>query len=124
MKDITTRSNLAGNGLLMLIGLWLMCSLYACAKIKPDGFVDMTQDAGIDFRYNFGDTTYQNILESSGSGVTVFDYDTDGDMDIYLLNGTYLEGISEPSGKVFENTPDALYRNNGDGTFSEVAIQA
>ena len=42
--------------------------------------------------YNFGDYTYENILESSGSGVTVFDYDGDGWMDIYMMNGTWLEG--------------------------------
>ena len=87
-------------------------------------FRDITSEAGIDFRYNFGDFTYENILESSGSGVTILDYDNDGDMDLYLLNGTYIEGISDPEGKVFENTPNELYRNNGDGTFTETAIQA
>ncbi len=111
--------------------VWLVClmlslSSYSCKENKAvrEGFSDVSLEAGIDFKYNFGDTTYQNILESSGSGVTVFDYDGDGDQDIYLLNGTYLEGISEPSGKNFQNTPDALFRNNGDGTFTEVAKQA
>ncbi len=40
------------------------------------------------------------------------------------MNGTYLEGISDPEGKVFSNTRDELYRNNGDGTFTEVAGKA
>jgi hypothetical protein len=74
--------------------------------------------------YNFGDYTYENILESSGSGVTVFDYDGDGWMDLYMMNGTWLEGISDEEGKVFENTPNRLYRNRGDGTFSEVSVEA
>ena len=87
-------------------------------------FNDVTHQAGIDFRYNFGDFTYGNILESSGSGVTVFDYDADGFMDLLMLNGTYLEGISDPDGKVFKDASDKLYRNNGDGTFSEVSVQA
>ena len=87
-------------------------------------FTDITKTAGITFRYNFGDYTYENILESSGSGITIFDYDGDGDMDLYLLNGTYLEGISDPEGKVFENTPNELYRNNGNGTFTEMAASA
>ncbi len=87
-------------------------------------FTDVTQEAGIDFRYNFGDYTYENILESSGSGVTIFDYDNDGWMDIYLLNGTYLEGISDKEGVVFQNTKNELYKNNGDGTFTEVSIIA
>lgn len=41
-----------------------------------------------------------------------------------MLNGTYLEGISDPDGRVFADTPDELYRNNGDGTFTEVAAKA
>lgn len=87
-------------------------------------FKEVTKKAGINFRYNFGDYTYENILESSGSGVTIFDYNNDGFMDIYMLNGTYLEGISDPEGVVFKNTPNELYRNNGDGTFTEIAVQA
>jgi hypothetical protein len=84
-------------------------------------FTDVTEESGITFKYNFGDYTYENILESSGSGVTILDYNGDGWMDLYMLNGTYLEGISDVEGRVFENTPNHLYRNNGDGTFTEVA---
>ena len=94
--------------------------------------MDVTQEAGIAFKYNFGDYTYENILESSGSGVTVFDYDGDGDLDLYLLNGTYVEGVSDPEGVIFKNTPNQLYRNNGyppqggagGVTFTEVSQQA
>jgi len=91
---------------------------------KKEVFTDVTQKAGIDFKYNFGDHTYVNIVESSGSGITIFDYNNDGLMDIFLMNGTYLEGISSEDGKEFANTPDALYRNNGDGTFTNVAEKA
>ncbi|MBT6005837.1 MAG: VCBS repeat-containing protein, partial [Prolixibacteraceae bacterium] len=87
-------------------------------------FTDVTEQAGIDFRYTFGDFTYENILESSGSGITIFDYNNDELPDLYMLNGTYLEGISDPDGKVFKNTRNKLYKNNGDGTFSEVAHKA
>ena len=95
-----------------------------CHPPAPVTFTDVTDEAGIDFLYTFGDSTYENILESSGSGVTVFDYDGDDDLDLYMLNGTYLEGISDPEGGVFANTPNSLFRNNGDGTFTEVAHQA
>ncbi len=89
---------------------------------KPHfSMTDVTQQAGITFKYTFGDFTYENILESSGSGISILDYDQDGFMDIYMLNGTYLEGISDKAGEVFKNTPNELYRNNGDGTFTEVA---
>jgi len=94
------------------------------AQRSPAIFTDVTGRAGIDFRYTFGDYTYENILESSGSGITVFDYNNDGLYDLYMLNGTYLEGISDPAGMVFKNTPNKLYRNNGDGTFTELAEKA
>lgn len=87
-------------------------------------YTDVTIDAGIDFRYNFGDHHYENIIESSGSGVTVFDYNNDKFMDLFLMNGTYLEGISSEDGIVFKDTPDNLYRNNGDGTFTDVTKEA
>src|ERR1019366_9237139 len=87
-------------------------------------FEDVTARAGITFRYNFGDFTYDNILESSGSGVAVFDYDGDGKMDILFLNGRYIEGVSDPKGRVFSNAKNALYRNNGDGTFPDVTEKA
>ena len=96
----------------------------ACDKAPAVRFTDVTEQAGIDFRYTFGDATYGNILESSGSGVTVLDYDGDGNLDLYLLNGTYLEGISDPLGRAFRDTPNRLYRSRGDGTFEEVAEQA
>ena len=87
-------------------------------------FTDVTKQAGIDFRYTFGDYTYVNILESSGSGVTIFDYNNDNLMDLMMLNGTYIEGISDPDGKVFKNSSNKLYKNNGDGTFTDVTKSA
>ncbi len=87
-------------------------------------FTDITSKAGIDFKYTFGDYSYVNILESSGSGITVFDYNNDGLMDLYLMNGKYLEGISDSEGIVFKNSLNGLYKNNGNGTFTEVAEQA
>lgn len=90
------------------------------AQKKNILFKDVTSQAKITFRYNFGDLTFKNILESSGSGITVFDYNNDNLMDLFMMNGTYLEGISDPEGKVFKNSTDKLYKNNGDGTFTDV----
>ncbi|HUV00063.1 MAG TPA: VCBS repeat-containing protein, partial [Bacteroidales bacterium] len=91
------------------------------AQGKKIIFKDVTRQAGIDFRYTFGDYNYENILESSGSGITVFDYNNDQLMDVYMMNGTYIEGVSDRKGIVFKNTRNKLYKNNGNGTFSEVA---
>ena len=117
IMNVRTRSGL---GLVCCISLVLLSS---CNSVTHR-FTDITSDAGIDFMYNFGDYSYENILESSGSGVTVFDYDGDGWMDLYMMNGTWLEGISDEEGKVFENTPNRLYHNQGNGTFKEVSEQA
>ncbi len=102
----------------------ILCIHSSFAQKNNTFFSDVTREAGIDFRYTFGDYTYENILESSGSGITIFDYNNDGQLDLYMLNGTYLEGISDPAGQVFRNTPNKLYRNNGDGTFTEAAEKA
>ncbi len=106
-------------------GLLLCSSLpESSAQNKSIVFTDVTVQAGIDFRYTFGDYTYENILESSGSGITIFDYNNDELPDMYMLNGTYLEGISDTAGKVFKNTRNKLYKNNGDGTFTEISKEA
>lgn len=108
---------------------YFSASSFIFCQPQPPSFTDVTKQAGIDFRYNFGDLTYENILESSGSGVTIFDYNNDGFLDLYLLNGTYLEGISDSTGVSFKNTPNLLYHNNGpDGsgqvTFTEIGEKA
>ncbi len=87
-------------------------------------FIDRTTTSGIDFQYTFGDHTYENIMESSGAGISILDYNQDGNYDIYLLNGTYLEGISSPDGEIHAGSSNQLYRNNGNGTFTEVSQQA
>jgi len=87
-------------------------------------FNEITDKAGIAFRYTFGDFTYDNILESSGSGVAFLDYDNDGNYDLLFLNGRYIEDVSDPKGRVFRDASNALYHNNGDGTFTDVTEDA
>jgi hypothetical protein len=60
-----------------------------------------------------------HLLESGGCGLALFDYDNDGDLDLYLVNGWRLEGD-----KVVEKGRNALYRNKGDGTFEDVTEAA
>ncbi len=110
--------------ILILLTSFAIPGIVSVAQEKGVKFTDVTGNAGIDFRYTFGDKSYVNILESSGSGVTVFDYNNDGFMDLFVMNGTYLEGISDPDGKVNRNSSNKLYRNNGDGTFTDVTNKA
>jgi len=94
------------------------------AQSKGVIFKDIASQAGIQFKYTFGDYSYENILESSGSGVTVFDYNNDHLMDLFIMNGTYVDGVSDPEGRVFRNSHNELYRNNGNGTFTAVTKAA
>jgi enediyne biosynthesis protein E4 len=60
------------------------------------------------------------LVESIGGGLAVLDYDNDGWMDLYVVNGTTIEAAL--SGKIPQRS--ALYRNNGDGTFTDVTAKA
>jgi len=105
----------------MLFCFFLISIPFISSAQKKVMFTDVTKKAGIHFNLNYGDKSYKNIIESSGSGITIFDYNNDGLMDLYLMNGTYLEGISDPDGKIYKNSHNDLYKNNGDGTFTEVS---
>src|SRR6266436_3227921 len=80
------------------------------------GMVDVTQSAGLNFLHVCGgDTRKKYILETTGSGVAFIDYDNDGWLDIFLVNGSRLEGF--PAGQEPSNH---LFHNNRDGTFTNV----
>ena len=83
-------------------------------------FIDIAGIAGITAKTIIGGETKKAfILESTGGGVALFDYDNDGWLDIFLVNGSRLEGF--PPG---QEPTNHLYRNNRDGTFSDVTREA
>jgi hypothetical protein len=81
--------------------------------------VDVTGETGIQFQHTNGGTGNRYIVESVVAGLALFDYDNDGWIDIYFLNGAAL-----PETVVGELPRNALYRNNGDWTFTDVTEQA
>jgi enediyne biosynthesis protein E4 len=87
----------------------------------PVVFADITHAAGLDkFHHRSGGPEKRTILETPGSGVALLDYDNDGWLDIYLLNGSTF-----PALKGQEAPPRAmLLHNNHDGTFSDVTEKA
>ena len=94
------------------------------ARGKPSGlpfhahFIDVASDAGLTSPTIYGSSDHTDyILESVGCGAAFFDYDNDGWLDIFLLCGKSLDGEAGP-------VTNRLYRNNRDGTFSEVTEQA
>src|SRR6267154_1898603 len=83
-------------------------------------FTDIAEQAGLTIENVFGGVnTKKYIIETTGTGVAIFDYDNDGWPDIFIVNGTKLEAF--PSGKSPSNH---LYRNNHDGTFIDVTEKA
>src|SRR5271166_127327 len=88
-------------------------------SLSQISFVDVTRSAGIDFHLTCGSHEKRYIMDSMCGGVAVFDYDNDGWMDIFLVNGSTLEDLQAKkcrSGK--------LYRNNHDGTFTDVTAKS
>ena len=90
----------------------------AHAEPIPVQFSDVTEAAGIRFRHYKGETGKRYLPETMGSGVAVLDFDQDGWMDLFFVNGWRLEG-GRPEG-----VGSVLYRNRGDGTFDDVTREA
>jgi hypothetical protein len=92
-----------------------------------EAFVDNTQRLGVNFQYRASHTSRKYLLETMGTGVALLDYDNDGRLDIYLVNGAPL---SDPTrkGTVPEKTDsqywNRLYHQKPDGTFEDVTEKA
>jgi len=81
-------------------------------------FTDVAPQAGLTAPMVYGGAEHVTyIIESMGGGCAFLDYDNDGWIDIFILGGTRLEGT--PPGAT-----NRLYRNNRDGTFTDVTDQA
>ena len=83
-------------------------------------FLNVARESGLNAKTIFGgEHKNKYLLETTGCGVAFYDYDNDGWLDIFLVNGTRLEGFpagSEPTSH--------LFRNNRDGTFTDVTTKA
>jgi enediyne biosynthesis protein E4 len=88
-------------------------------KSRPVKFVDVAAAAGIHFRHDNAASSEKYLIETMGSGCAWIDYDQDGLLDLYLVNGA--------ATRVYTPTHplrSALYHNNGDGTFTDVTDKA
>jgi hypothetical protein len=83
-------------------------------------FVNVAQESGLNAKTIFGgEHKNKFLLETTGCGVAFYDYDNDGWLDIYIVNGTRLEGF--PAG---QEPSSHLFKNNRDGTFTDVTVKA
>jgi hypothetical protein len=90
-------------------------------KSGPVVFEDISEKAGLTkWTHKMGTTAKTYLVETKGSGIGLIDYDNDGWLDIFVVNGSTFDALD---GK--ETPPHAaLFHNNHDGTFTDVAAQA
>ncbi len=82
-------------------------------------FVDITQEAGIRFEHVSGSAEKNYIFEAKGGGVCLLDYDQDGLLDIFFVNGSTLEDVQKGA-----DHKNARYHAKGDGTYSDMTEEA
>ncbi len=99
----------------------LLALVFSTFSIGASGprFVDRARERGLDLVVSFGSEEKNYIIERTGTGAGLSDYDGDGDLDVYLVNGSLLdlpESAPKPS--------DRLYRNDGSARFTDVTDEA
>lgn len=83
-------------------------------------FDDLIERSGIKFQLNNSVSPQRYSIETMLGGVAVFDYNNDGLLDIFFTNGAEIPSLNKSDPKFWNR----LYRNNGDGTFTDVTVQA
>jgi hypothetical protein len=122
-----------------LLGLSLVALLIGAAAARqagpasvserslPGKFTDVTSALGVHFNYLSSHTPKHYLPETMGGGVAVFDYDNDGRLDIFLVNGAPLQDPT-PKGSIPQKTGpnywNRLYHQKPDGTFEDVTERA
>ncbi len=159
----------AGAGAAVALVLVIVAVLFPSRAHAPIQFRDVTRRTRVTFRHTDGSGGKRYIVETVASGLATFDYDGDGRIDIYFLNGKPLKGTAttdEPKNRLYRNVggfrfedvteeagvgdtgyglgvtigdydndgrpdiyvsnfgPNVLYRNQGNGTFSDVTEEA
>jgi len=104
----------------MIFGLLLaaLAAGPAGAGDCPVQFTDVAEQAGIRFTHDRGSTPEHHLPEMVGAGLAWLDYDNDGWMDLFVVQGGPFPAAGSP------RSADRLYRNNGNGTFTDVTEKA
>ena len=89
------------------------------AAVNAVRYVDVAGSSGISFQHDNAASPEKYLIETMGSGCGWIDYDQNGLLDLYLVNG-----VSRRANTSKHALRSALYRNNGDGTFTDVTIKA
>ena len=121
----TLAAGLAAAGLLLAQGIATR-NAEPAARTAPSGrpfpatFVDVSKEAGLKMRFASGsEQSKKYIVEANGTGVAFLDYNNDGRQDLFLVNGSTLEGFGAGAAPT-----NHLYRNDGGGRFADVTREA
>ena len=110
-------------GVLLATALGILCSPAGSqTQDRSNGirFEDMTVKSGVDFVTNSSPSPNKNQPETMISGVALLDYDNDGYLDIFFVNGAAIPSLKKDSPKYYNR----LFHNNHDGTFTDVTEKA
>jgi hypothetical protein len=106
------------------VAVWTLSPFNTARLVR---YVDITGKSGIPFQVNSSATSQKYLPESMVGGVAALDYDGDGRLDLYFVNGAALSDPMAPGTRPSKSDPrywNRLYRNNPDGTFSDVTEKA
>jgi hypothetical protein len=115
------------------LSLWISALAQAPSSYaKPisgssDAFLDVTQKGGVSFQYKASHTSKKYLPETMGAGVALFDYDNDGRLDLFLVNGAPLADPTPKKSipaKTSSEYWNRLYHQKPDGTFEDVTEKA
>jgi enediyne biosynthesis protein E4 len=99
----------------------------AAGDMVPGNFVDVADAVGVHFKHYTLATSREYLLQTMGSGVALFDYDNDGRLDIFLVNGAPFTDPT-PRGTIPQKTGpeywNRLFHQKADGTFEDVTVKA
>jgi enediyne biosynthesis protein E4 len=123
------------NPLVCFSFLFLLCQANAQHTTEPKPvvsaasplFTDITQASGVSFQHKASHTAKKYLLETMGSGVALFDYDNDGQLDIFLVNGAKLsdpETLHDVPKKTGPTYLNRLYHQRQNGSFEDVTLKA
>jgi enediyne biosynthesis protein E4 len=111
-------------GLVILAAIVTMTVRYLQRPSTPIRMIDVSQQVGIAFRHTDGGDGQRYIMETVTAGLALFDFDGDGWIDVYLLNGKPLSNDLASEKRAVDPPRNALYRNLGDWQFVEVTDHA
>src|ERR1700674_5251420 len=97
-----------------VLGAMLACGSVASGAPETIRFTEVTREAGIDFLHVNGSSPDKHLVETMGSGALFFDYDNDGWLDIFLVDGG---SLADPA--VAGKARPRLYHNRGNGKFED-----